>query len=105
MLLEEALKEKSPEIIRVMDSHFSTRNFIWELMNSYEEVYIELLLEVLPPQKEERKPRIIHNLHSQICKYLLHHAKDLNIKEEKGKKEPSLSPLGKQSSTQCWRKL
>ena len=105
MLLKKALEEKSPKIISAMDSHFSTRDFIWGLMNAYEELYIELLLEVLPPQKEERKPRIIHKLHSQIGKYLLHHAKDLNIEKDEGpQKEGTISPFGKQSFTQRWRK-
>ena len=105
MLLKEVLDGRSSEIIRVMDSHFSTRNFIWEFMNSYEEEYIDLLLEVLPPRKEDRKPRIIHELHKRIGQYLLHHANELGIEKDEGpQKEGSISPFGKQSFTQRWRK-
>lgn len=99
------LDSRANEVIKGLDSNFSTRNFIWEFMNAYEEDYVEMLFEVLPPGNEERKPKIIHELHKQIGKYLLNNAATLGIeKDDEQKKEQSISPFGKASSTQRWRK-
>ena len=102
----ETLNLRAGSVIRNLESNFSTRRFIWELMNAYEEDYIELLLEVLPANNEDRRPRIIHELHKQIGKYLLNHATELSIeKDDDPKKEQSISPFGKTSTTQNWHKL
>lgn len=104
--ITEILDARANEIIKGLDPSFSTRKFIWAFMNAYEEDYVEMLLEVLPPSNEERQPKIIHELHKQIGKYLLYHADKLGIeKDDEQMKEQSISPLGKLSSTQCWRKL
>ena len=102
--ITEILDLRANEVIKGLGSNFSTRKFIWEFMNAYEEDYVELLLEVLPPNKEERKPKIIHELHKQIGKYLLNNAAKFGIEKDE-MKEPTISPFGKHSSTQCWRKL
>lgn len=100
----EILASRASNVIEVLGSTFSTRDFILAFMNAYEEDYVKLLVEALPSNNEE-KPKIIQNLHQQIGRYLDNNADKLKIKEEKGKKDPSLSPFGKHSSTQCWRKL
>lgn len=103
--ITEILDSRANEVIKCLGSNFSTREFIWEFMNAYEEGYMELLLEVLPTTKEERKPRIIHELHKQIGRYLLNNANMLGIeKDDEQMKKQSISPFGKHSSTQCWRK-
>lgn len=100
------LDSRANEVIKGLGPNFSTREFIWEFMNAFEEDYIELLLEVLPPSNEERKPKVIHELHKQIGRYLLNRATELGIeKDDEQMKEQSISPFGKVSSTQCWRKL
>ncbi len=104
--ITEILDSRAQEVIKRLGSTFSTRNFIWEFMNAYEEDYVELLLEVLPAKKEERKPKIIHELHKRIGKYLQTNADRFGIeKDDEQAKEPSISPFGKVSATQCWRKL
>ena len=105
MSIIKILDSRANEVIKGLDLTFSTRKFIWEFMNAYEEDYIDLLLEVLPPNKEDRKPKIIHELHKQIGKYLLNNAAKFGIeKDDEQKKEQSISPFGKPSSTQRWRK-
>lgn len=102
--ITEILDSRANEVIKGLNSNFSTREFIWAFMNAFEEDYVEMLLEVLPPSKEDRKPKIIHELHKQIGRYLLNNADKFGIEKDE-KKEPSIAPFGKPSSTQCWRKL
>lgn len=98
------LDSRAHDVIKNLCPTFSTRDFIWEFMTAYEKDYVELFIEALPPKSEE-KPKIIHNQHIQIGKYLQRNADKLGIEKLKDKKEPSLDPFGRNSKTQCWSKL
>ncbi len=99
------LEERALSVINTLESHFSSRDFIWGFMTAYEEEYVELIVERFQ-QSEEGHKGIIKELHQQIGKYLSNNAAQLAIEKdlELGKEE-SISPFGKVSSTQCWRKL
>ena len=99
------LDERALSVINNLEENFSSRDFIWEFMTAYEDEYVELIVEKYQ-QLEANHKGIIKELHQQIGKYLSINAPQLAIEKdlELGKEE-SISPFGKVSSTQCWRKL
>ena len=101
--ITEILDSRANEVVKELDFEFTTRLFIWKLMDSYEVDYVDMLVEAYNLRNDN--PNIFHNLHSQIGRYLLHNMEKLHIENIGEKKEPDINPFGRETSTQCWRKL
>jgi len=106
--VSEYLQEKglAPIVIDRLASTFTTRQFIWKLAKEYEVDYVTMLVDAFNVSKgKEEKPRIFHNLHAQIGRYLLNHAKELGIEKIGDDKEPDINPFGRATPTQKWQKI
>lgn len=97
MTVKELLSTCAKELVEEMETtSFSSRDFIWKLMNNHEHEYIQVLY-----SDDSEHP--IWNVHKQIGRYLANHKDDLDIIYGNGR-EVSLSPFGGDSSTQIWIK-
>lgn len=101
--ITEILDKRAFEVIKKLGPEFTTRLFIWKLMDEYEVDYVDMLVEAYNLRNDN--PKIFHNLHSQIGRYLLHNIKKLHIENIGEIKEPDINPFGRETPTQCWRKL
>ncbi len=101
--ITEILDLRANEVIQELNSKFTTRLFIWKLMDSYEVDYVDMLVEAYNLRNDN--PKIFHNLHSQIGRYLLNNKDNLQIENIGEIKEPDINPFGRETPTQCWRKL
>ncbi|WP_274957977.1 hypothetical protein [Millionella massiliensis] len=100
--ISDLLKKRATPIVSKMPDTFTTRQFIWGLAEMYEVDYVEMLIEAYNG-RENTEPRIFHNLHSQIGRYLQIHATDLGIASN-GIKIPETNPFGRETSTEQWNK-
>mgnify|MGYP000447003401 CR=1 FL=1 len=96
------LQKHAATIIAEMPAKFTTRQFIWKLSYEYQADYVEMLIEAYNEKNEN--PQIFLNLHSQIGRYLLNHAEELNIEKLGEIKEPAINPFGRETPTQLWEK-
>lgn len=101
--ITEILGSKAPKVICGLPDPFTTRLFIWRLADEFQVEYVEMLVEAYNEKSEQ--PRIFHNLHAQIGRYLLNHAKELRIDKIGETKEPDINPFGRETPTQLWKKL
>lgn len=101
--ITEFLQEKAPAVIAELPDEFTTRQFIWKLAEEYEADYVRMLFETYNDNNEQ--PRVFHNLHSKIGRYLLEHAKELHIEKRREAKEMDINPFGRKTPTQPWRKI
>ena len=97
------LGNRAPAVIRSLPDPFTTRLFIWRLADEFQVDYVEMLVEAYNEKNEQ--PRIFHNLHAQIGRYLLNHAEELGIEKIGETKEPDINPFGRETPTQLWKKL
>ncbi len=99
--INDFLQETAPVVIAELLDEFTTRQFIWKFADMHEAAYIDMLLLA----RKDAQTRVFHNLHSQMGRYLLEHAKDLHIEKHGEVKEKDINPFGRKTPTQPWRKI
>lgn len=100
--IAEILSSRAPKVICGLPDPFTTRMFIWRLADEYQVDYVEMLIEAYNEKNEQ--PRIFHNLHAQIGRYLLNHTEELGIDKLGKIKETDINPFGRETPTQLWGK-
>ena len=99
--IKDYLNANTANIISELPQKFSTRQFIWKLADKYEIDYVEML--ICAYNDKTNNPRIFHNLHSQIGRYLLNNQNKLNI-VILDERETDTNPFGRETETQLWKK-
>jgi hypothetical protein len=98
MRVSDFMASYAAEIIeRIEKDVFTSWDFIWQLMLEHELEYIQLL-------NDQNTEHPIWDVHKLIGRYLSEHSEELGI-DSTGEKKRDLSPFGKGSATEIWRKI